>query len=346
MSDDKKNNNKPSTKKEKAKFNRSARQKESIDMYAPSDLRKEGWKTATESGALEPDHETMEMLKDYAESVAENIMREAYSPDTNPHDKVREAQYNKLLKDRDKEEQKTAYSRKELYKRKDASAQVLLTPYPAKMSFTERVTATGIFGLSIAPVFHDLVFSTMHDNILNWTTSIIAGGISGLFITDSISTVEDGERSISNILGLCAGVVLTAGFSAFRLVGLENESGYLMAGALFGIEFGTILYLESKAFATRRKFAKAESSHIEKDKLDAITEAAQTDVNYHENMLADIETDIADHQSYLEDRQVRHNSIEELKRMAVKAILEGYRSGINHNRGKIYGNSNNNNEED
>jgi hypothetical protein len=66
-------------------------------------------------------------------------------------------------------------------------------------------------------------------------------------------------------------------------------------------------------------------------------EAAVTEHNRCQDVLRDIENRISAHISYVEERELRHLSIQELENVAVKAILDGYHDGLAANQGRVVG---------
>jgi len=320
---------------------RQAAQKDSIIFHFQSDLYKLGFEAAIKSGALDPDPDTLSALEGDARASARNAAREPYNPEENPHDKVRNGEFQKRFSDRKQHEQRVEYNRKEVGQReKDASPYVKEKEKP-EPSLLQMISATSLFSLSLAPTFHDRFFLVIDDDPLRWFLSLASGVCAGAFVTLSMLKSLDvsGKRTWAHWGGLLAGVVLAVGFALVRLVGVEDNSEKLFAYALAAIEVGVVIYLECYATGLRSRIHEwAAYEATRHDKL-TLLEFARQNLRDAEAALDLLNAKIDDHQAYLEDRIVRQVSVAELEETAVRAVRNGYMDGISRNRGKIYGNS-------
>ncbi len=193
--------------------------------------------------------------------------------------------------------------------------------------------------LSLAPSFHDFLFSPLEDDMLNWVLSMLAGTSIGFFVVYSILGVVDssGTRNKANLFGLISGIVLVSGFALLRFSGAESTGEYLHTVALIVVEAGAVLLTEGAAIVFRQRyvrwFAKSEAYLMGQARLSA----AQKQLSDIKQKISQGHDNIQDHENYVEDRMRRYLGVGALEDAAAASTRDEYLSGLADNRGKLFG---------
>ncbi len=313
-----------------------------IDMYA------RGRRRALESGDIEPNPNDLESLTEQAAAAAREVAQETYDPKANPQDKIRESEYQKNLNDRKEAEQGEKHAAGRVREKESVLAKIKgIMQKPTPPAF---ITVGGIsmIALSLMTTNHDIFFYSFEDDILSWGLSLACGLFVGLFVSWSIlEAIEtSGEKSILNWGGFVGGIVLVIGFAVLRLSEADTNAQLILCLALTLIEVGAIILLEFVARGLREE-TKVWASHKQMiDTADAELQAALQDLKRWQNIISQIDGKLKAHLAYVESKVSRHLNVDRLEANAVKSIKDGYYDGIAVNRGKIFGNSNNTEDDD
>jgi hypothetical protein len=311
-----------------------------LDSIFPLDqLFDRGRTLARKSGTLSEQAQELRSLSDYALAIARDTHLAEYDPAKNQQDRLREAEHEKHMRERDEAELALRYANAEVGERQDELAQITTgMPEPHVSLWTAFFAAT-VLALSVAPTLHDRFFFGLGDQVLAWLFSGVAASTIGALITwalvGSIATV--GQRTAANVLGMLAGVGIGIANGAIRLADASNRDEYLFAAGLTLLEISTVVFLEWLARGLRGLYLQwfehqgvlsAAKSRVEAviKKRDSRKEEVQT-----------LQQNINDHMRYVESRWVRHNKVADIESAAVKAIINGYQQGLAENLGRVRG---------
>jgi hypothetical protein len=303
------------------------------------DLFNFGRSRAIQSGAQEPVEPDVQSLEEHARAMARENYRESFDPSRYTHDRLRDDEYRKLLKDRDHAESAVKFAAALVRELREALAkQQSGLPQP-KVSLFLMFAVAVVIAVTVAPTLHDSIFSTIEDDLGAWFASMLTGGFLGALIAWGIlgSFSVTGHRTAVHWVGLAAGLTITLGLGIFRMSAAQGAGEVGLAVALTLVETGVVVLAEWVAAGLRKKHQEYEAKQTTINEASAQLEAAQADHKRCLDNLQEIKDGIAAHISYVEDRELRHLSIQELESVAVKAILDGYNAGIAANRGRIFG---------
>ncbi len=326
---------------QKTEENRLATQKKDIHLTLYTTLWELGYARAIASGALDPDPEAMDSLKEHASAMAKESHREAFDPEQNPHDAIRDAEFKKSISGRKRLEQSLEYAHDEVRTRElQAAVYKEDRPKPG-LSLGMKSASIFLIGLTIAPTLRDNFFRTFDDDVLSWVVSLIGGMATGGFITFSILGTPSASRrrTLANFGGLIAGIVLSAGLALVRISDVTAFAEYLFAFALAGIELGIVFFLEFAAYAYRNNLGDWHTYNNERANAFSRLESSESHRDRIRDELDDCERKIADHARYVEDRGIRNTAIKEFDDLATRSVLDGYLAGTAENRGRLYGSS-------
>jgi hypothetical protein len=303
------------------------------------DLFEHGREAGLASGALEPREEDSRVLEDHAAAMAQETYREAYDPAQHEHDRLREAEFARLLAEREEAELATKHAAAALGEREEEAARAQSGVRPPETPWALMIAALLVLAISIAPTLHDFIFISIPDELLNWLVSLLSASVVGMFITWGILGNHDtsGHRSHGNVVALVGGIVVSGGLGALRVAHAEGWGEVVFAVALTVVEVGTILMLEACASslrARRREWAEHEAGVAG---AAARLEASQVRLTRCRERAVALNDGVHKHIRYVEERSVRRYNIEEIKAAALKSVLDGYRAGIAETRGYVLG---------
>ena len=155
-----------------------------------------------------------------------------------------------------------------------------------------------------------------------------------MILGDADST---GHRSITNWMGLSAGILVSLSLGAIRIGAARKVGDIVFAIGMTILELGIVLALE--AVATRRRAAMSEWSvrNSAAEKASTALEAATKKLERWKERLKILNEAILGHIDYVEERAIRNLHIDELEATAHKAARDGYLAGIADNRGRVLG---------
>lgn len=337
------NNHSQNLVKESRSQNSSPRKTDSIKhgrtLYSFKELFKLGYQRAISSGKTESDEKDIETLSHHAAAMAKETYCEKYSPDKLSHDGLREKEFQHLLTEREGAEKASKFASIEV-KEKDAEASQLSidTEKPRAQSWI-MWTATLVLSLTLAPAFHDFVFFTLFDDLLNWLFSLIAGCSIGAFLAYSIgNNVEADEgKKLLRLGGLIGGITIAVGLGILRLAGSEEFGGKILAVGFTLIEVGIILVLELVGKGVRKKYQNWLPLFETYNKALAALDAAKKELTRRLQKIDEINLAINDHISYVEQRNTNNKRVEEIEAVAVRSVVDGYSQGLAENAGRLLG---------
>jgi hypothetical protein len=309
-----------------------------VILFMQKDLFKHGYDRAINSGALAPHSGDEQALEEHARAMAREAHREAFDPSKHAHDDMLDGEYRKNVSDRADVEQAAKFAEADVAEREDELARAYPGPQPPKPSTVFVAAAVVGTMITVAPTLHDTVF-VMDDDLVSWTLSLACGLFLGLLIALMILGDADsaGHRSITNWMGLGAGILVSLALGALRIGAARRVGDIVFAIGMTVLELGIVLALEG--VATRRRTAMGEWSlrNSASEKAAAALEAAKKKQGRWKDRLNTLNEAIHGHIDYVEERTVRNLHIDELEATALKAAKDGYLAGIADNRGRVLG---------
>ena len=316
--------------------------KEELSRSAPVlrmqiDLFDLGRKRAVEGRALEINDGGIASLEEHARAMARETYREAFDPSRFAHDRLREDEYKKFLRDRGDAETSAKFAAAAVREREEELAKFEPAPTHPESPRLLMCAVLVVIAITVAPTLHDFVFSTIEDDLMAWFLSLATGGFLGALISWGIlgSISATGRRTGANWAGLVAGLTITLGLGVFRFSGVQNVGEALLAVALTLVEAGVIVLAEWVASGLRELYREFVTRQTARDEAAARLDAARAEQKRRQDALDEINRRIAEHISYVEERELRHLSVKQLEEVAVKAVRDGYSAGIAENRSRI-----------
>ncbi len=293
-----------------------------------------GRNRSRQSGAVAPVSDDLQSLEDHARSIARDTYRDQFDPEKNAHDKMHQAEYDRLLGLRDETEKGVAHATANLH-----DAERALAESPKAGSKPEAggwLAAAFIVAITItvAPTLHDFLFFTVRDQMLAWFGSSLCAGFIASMLTFAILS---GRRTKWTWAGVVAGIVVGLGLGALRLSSAQGPAEVLFAVGLTIIEVSAVLLLEWLASGLRTREAEWLVVKLAEDKATANRDAELVDLERRQKRLREVNDSIRQKIAYVEDRANRCVHLQELEAVAIKAVLDGYNAGINENLGRVRG---------
>lgn len=311
-----------------------------VILTVQSGLFEDGRQFALASGTTAVRDQDLKVLREHGDAVANDAARPLFDPTQHAHDKVLDDEYQKLLRDRDEQELGLKRSHATLAQRNDEAARTRakVPAAPNDSSPALKTAAIAALAATIAPAAHDFLW-TMNDEFISWSLSMLTGAVFGILITLLIlaDNHHSGRRSLTNWLGLIAGLGIGIALFLLRIKGAEGAEQVLFGLAMSVLEIAIVLFLEGLAMshrATLRDRAPYESAANE---AEALAEAQQGETDRRSNNVAELQAKIDAHGRYLEERHVRATYLNEIRETARKAVESGYAQGIAENRGIVSG---------
>jgi hypothetical protein len=293
-----------------------------------------GHNRARLSGATEPVADDLRSLEDHARSIARDTYRDQFDPQKNVHDRMHQAEYERLLELRDEIEKGVAHATANVHESEIALA---TTPKAgAKPEANGWLTAafTVAITVTVAPTLHDFLFFGISDDMLAWFGSSICAAFVASMLTLAILS---GRRTRWTWVGVVAGIVLGLGLGALRLSSAQGASEVLFAIGLTIVEVSAVLLLEWIASGLRTREDEWRVLQIGEDKAVAVRDAELADLERRQKQLQEVSGAIGRKVAYVEDRTHRNVHLPELEAVAIKAVLDGYNAGIAENVGRLRG---------
>jgi len=308
-------------------------------LWTYREISEEAKRRTIESGALEVTDSLLREVVGHAEAAARERYRGPFSPRTNAHDAIRQEEFEGQRTARTNLEQGRKFRLADL---QDAETDLARTSQPGPAPTPSQwlvATALLVFAVSVAPTFRDFVFHGIQDDVIGWMLSIAVGSVlGGLVVTAVLFSIDpSGARTLLNFVGLGAGGAITVGLLVLRLSGAETASEVFAAIALAVIEAGAVVYVEVAAVGFRPRRRDWEARSIEHAQKTARRDDIRRHVAELDAEIAQLRDAMSAHARYVEERNVRHQSIEQVVAAAGKAAADGVAAGVAFNRGRLLG---------
>ena len=298
-----------------------------------------GRQRALMSGGAKVTPKEEESLAAYASALARQQRADIYDPERNHHDRLREEQYrynsHRLQKLQMIAVEQMARVRKYEEELAEVNAHMAggVPHVPAVMTWCTLALLT----LTMVPALHDLVFFRLAFGAVAWAASVIGGLLIGTIITWAVRAQSQacvsGRFERWSLVGIASAMCL--GVSFMRAP--HDPAAYLFTTRVAVIEIGAILVLEAAAWRSRAFAEDWRSLRRARVSVSARLQMAHRELAEREMELQELRTRVDQHIRYVESRWVRHSRIEEIEEMAVKAVRDGYLTGIAENRGRLMG---------
>ncbi len=278
--------------------------------------------------------EDIQSLEDHARSIARDTYRDQFDPAKNAHDKMHQAEYERLLDLRDETEKGVAHAQANV---RDAERTLATTAKAgSKPEVNTWLAAAFIVAITVtvAPTLHDFLFFTVPDQMLAWFGSSLCATFIASMLTFAILS---GRRTKWTWAGVVAGIVVGLGLGALRLSSAQGPAEVLFAVGLTILEVSAVLLLEWLASGLRTREAEWQVVKQAEDKATAARDAELADLARRQKQLQEFCDAIDRKIAYVEDRAHRCVHLPELEAVAIKAVLDGYNAGINENLGRLRG---------
>jgi hypothetical protein len=311
-----------------------------VILTVQSGLFEDGRKFARSSGTTVKRDEDRAVLREHADAIANDAARPLYDPDTLAQDRVIENQHQKDLADRDEEELGLKRSQVTLAERRDEAARTSakVPPAPREPSTLLKVAAVTALAVTIAPSAHDFLW-IMPDELVSWVLSVVTGVVFGVLITQLIlaDNNHSGRRSLTNWVGLIAGLGIGMAFFLLRIKGADGNEQILFGVAMSALEIAIVLFLEGLAMSRRAALRVRLPLETAANEAEALVAAQQVEVNRRKDNVAALNSKIDAHGRYVEERHVRATYLDQIRETARKAVESGYAKGVAENLGIVSG---------
>ena len=293
-----------------------------------------GRNRAALSGAVTADPETVRSLEEHARSIARDTHREDFDPRKNAHDRMHQAEYERLLAEREEIGKGVAHATANLRE----SEMALASTAKAGPKPQANVWLAGAFivasAVTIAPTLHDFVFFGVPDDVLAWFGSALCAAFVAAMLTVAILS---GQRTRWEWFGVVAGVGVGLGLMALRLSSAHGVSQGLFAVGLTAVEVSAVMLLEWLARGLRAREDEWRALRPLEEKAIALRDSALADLERRKAHAQEVGGAIGNKIAYVEDRSHRCVHLPELEAVAIKAVLDGYNAGIAENLGRLRG---------
>ena len=293
-----------------------------------------GRNRALQSGTTEPRPDDVRALEDHARAMAKDTYRDRYDPAQNIHDAMHQAEYERNLAQRQESERAREHAAANL---RDADIALARAPKAGFQPAADPLMVAAFIvtiTLTVAPTLHDSIFHTLPDDMLAWFGALLSAAFLGWMLTLAIL---NGRRTKWTWIGVAAGVLLGLGLCAIRLAAAEDASEVLFALGLTIVEIAAVLLLEWLASGLRADDSEWLVRRATESEKVAHRDAAHADLTRWETRVQELTQAITGKIAFVEDRHNRHIHIAELEAVAIKAVLDGYNSGIAENIGRVRG---------
>jgi len=294
-----------------------------------------GHERAVNSGAFKAREADVDSLRRHAEAMARETRREVFNPDQHPEHQLRDDEHKKVLADRLDAEDGVKFSAADVRQRDQVLARL---PNHARPT-AHVLMAVLVLGIAatVTPTVHDFLFAMIEDEAMSWLFSFITAGVVAAVIVWAIlgAVGATGRRSVTNWLGLSAGVLISVGLGLFRFSGATGFEEVVVAVGLTALEVGMVVIAEWVASGLRDHSNEWTAEQSVRLQAEAALNAATAE---HERRLAQLHRlndNVRDHVAYVEDCSRRNIHLDELVETATKAIIDGYHDGLAVNRGQV-----------
>jgi hypothetical protein len=316
-----------------------------VDIYftMQTGLKDYGKDRIVKGGYLELNDVILAPLDEHARSIAEQTYQLAYDPEKFHHDKLRDDENKRNLKEVEFEREAVKHGEIELNLREDAYGKAKAkVPVRPEFPVLTAVFGTLVITATVAVTIHDVILYRV-GAVWGWTFSILIGLAWGAFIVFSILDgsahhSDNNEKSADHSqMGLIGGIGMSVALGLLRLMYALTLWGVIGAAAFTALEIFICFLLEhvNRNHAAReQKFAAENGAAQEAAEL---VEATRIGLKRRYERIAEFEDAVRNHCEYVEERHHRSTQKEQFIESAIKAVRDGAAEGLAINRGKILG---------
>ena len=225
-------------------------------------------------GAAKADADDMRSLEEHARSIARDTYRDAFDPEKYAHDRMHQAEYDRLQDQREEIERGLAHAQANAH---DSELALAATPKAGlKPEASAWLAAAFIVAITVtvSPTLHDFRFFTVPDQLLAWFGSSLSGAFIASMLTIAILT---GRRTKWAWAGVAAGIVVGLGLGALRLSSTQGPAEVLFALGLTTVKVSAVLLIEWRASGLRAREAEWQVVKLAEGKAVAARDAELAD---------------------------------------------------------------------
>ncbi len=298
-----------------------------------------GYRFARQSGAYRARAAELQRLEDDAAAAIEGMGGELYDPARHAHDRLRQAEFEQLLRQREDYEYGVLSAQADAaeQRRQRATLQTAADkPRPPRLFIA---LAALLMALSVQLTLAGNIFAWIEDDL----SRVLAAGVTalfhGVFLCASYFSGRTGfgvNNRLSRLLLL--GVVMQAGaLAVLRYHAAESEPARVFALVLLVFELGVSVAVEAQAESYRRAAQSYQQHHAQLLWTEAAHAAALERQRQWGARLRVVEQQIAEHLRHVDERALCHGRLEALRNVARKAVHNGYLTGVAENYRYFFG---------
>jgi hypothetical protein len=298
-----------------------------------------GYDVGIRTGATQKDESVLAALEDFARTAARESERDAFDPQTNPHDAAHEKQFqNHLTVQMEATEAEVNASVAVRESQKGLGlAKAGDPPSPPDLTIWWIVGGLCALGIACSIVLTlQAYFFAFSDDVTSWVVSAFIGMLLGVAVMLLIlSNDGGGHMSKRNWIGLVAATLIAVAFAGVRFKDADSSSAQIFALSLALLEIGFVVGLESLALNRREKLRKHEEGLTEHAKIvkdeataQAIHEANLAEHERRRQRKLDADQVVRGDIAYREERRERHLHPGKIEAAMVAAVRGGYISAI------------------
>ena len=218
---------------------------------------------------------------------------------------------------------------------KEAAAKAALLGEPPAAPLLVMITAAAVVAMTMAPSAHDLVLTTLRDD-LNWALSVSLGLVIGSMLVWGL-IAEGSAAVVATRAALWGGIVLAGGFAVLRLSAAEDFGEVVFAIGLSVIEIGTLVFADAVGARYRAQLRRWQERKEEAADAAACAESARGLSAQLVDERVAVDRDVQAHLTYVDERRELSGDFESRGTAYVQAICAGYFRGIAENVGRAQG---------
>lgn len=295
---------------------------------------------AIELGALEVTEEDLRSLIELGLAMAKDAYRELFDPGVHHADQLRQQAFDQLNKERKEADVRVRTAFGSVLELEKQQAQVKPTEKPIQPSLSQLSVTVMVISLTVAATLHDRIF-TFTDEITAWVISFAFGIFLGWSVVSltlyhpQTSTTQSGR--FNNWQGLIAGIGIGIGLLILRLGQSLSFASIAIALCFTFVEIAAAALFHRVAHHYHQALQEWQTKNQPYLQLGEQCEVARKHHDIFRQQLQAIDQAIDDHRAYVEERQFRHQQIEEIKELVVKNITDGFNDGVAFNLGRSRG---------
>lgn len=310
-----------------------------------NDVYKMGKACAVESRALKISPDDLQPGIEHAKAMAQETHRELFNPSEQPADQLRDSEFKKLLAEREEAELMGKYAAADLAElEKELAGMAYGGNPPVAPSLYWQLAAGAVIALTVAVALHDQVFRSESEAIA-WAYSFGVGLLCGWFVVSLILYDPKGNADPTvprkrNWFGLIAGVVFGLAFLGVRISPADDLYGVWVAVGWFALgmtvlEIAVVIGLHTVAERYHEALHNWQAHAQPAARTAAAIEVVKKHYEDYRQRQRELNEEVEQYISYVDERQVRHNHREEIEALVVTAYTHGYSDGVASNVGDV-----------